>query len=410
MHLTFQKPGLAICVQSRPAESSLPRVYLMDISYFSGKFESYLRYKEIPFERITVTHAQLLNTVYAKTGLMKVPVMQTADGHWLSDTSPMIAFLEQAHPSAPVLPADPARRFLALLIEDYCDEWLWRPAMYYRWAFAPDRALNRLRAGREILSGGPLPGRWLAYYFAARQYLVFVRGDGVRRETRPTIEELYLESLSSLSNILREQPFLSGSAPGLVDFAFMGPMFRHFSIDPTPASIMRQRAPEVYEWVARLWNARASSFRARWTSAPRFDSKNWDAIFLRICRDYLPYLLQNARAFRLGRRRFDHASGGVLFRRLRTNAYRVLCRERLRESYLALASASKRQVDRRLNAIDPHWAETLEEDIASGQQDAYELPHRPLPPVGYLEKAWRFLGGTPRDRPASRLKQNNILH
>ena len=381
----------------------------MDISYFSGKLESYLLYKQIPFERIAVTHKQLLNTVYTKTGLMKVPVIKTADGEWLSDTSPMITFLERAYPSAPVLPVDPARRFLALLIEDYCDEWLWRPAMYYRWAFAPDRTLNRLRAGREIFSGGPLPGRWLAYYFAARQYLVFLRGDGVRRETRSTVEELYLESLSSLAKILREQPFLSGAAPGLVDFAFMGPMFRHFSIDPTPASIMRQRAPEVYEWVARVWNARAGSFRARLASAPGFDSRHWDAILLRICRDYLPYLRQNAHAFRSGRRRFDHASGGVLFRRIRTNAYRVLCRERLRESYFALSASSKRQVDRRLDAIDPHWAETLEEDIPSGQREAYELPHRVAPPVGLLEKAWRYLAGTPRDKPTSRMPQADHL-
>jgi len=33
-------------------------------------------------------------------------------------------------------------------------------------------------------------------------------------------------------------------------------MFRHFGIDPTPSRIMRNTAPAVYEWVARMWNAR----------------------------------------------------------------------------------------------------------------------------------------------------------
>jgi hypothetical protein len=32
----------------------------------------------------------------------------------------------------------------------------------------------------------------------------------------------------------------------------MGPMLRHFGQDPTPADIMRNRAPGVYEWVARM--------------------------------------------------------------------------------------------------------------------------------------------------------------
>ena len=35
-------------------------------------------------------------------------------------------------------------------------------------------------------------------------------------------------------------------------------MLRHFGQDPTPAEIMRSRAPGVYEWVARMWNLRAS--------------------------------------------------------------------------------------------------------------------------------------------------------
>ena len=33
------------------------------------------------------------------------------------------------------------QRFVALLVEDYADEWLWRPAMHYRWSYAHDREL-----------------------------------------------------------------------------------------------------------------------------------------------------------------------------------------------------------------------------------------------------------------------------
>ena len=37
----------------------------------------------------------------------------------------------------------------------------------------------------------------------------------------------------------------------------MGPMFRHFQQDPPPAEIMRSRAPGVFAWVGRMWNAKA---------------------------------------------------------------------------------------------------------------------------------------------------------
>jgi len=30
------------------------------------------------------------------------------------------------------------------LVEDYADEWLWRPALHYRWSYATDKhALSR---------------------------------------------------------------------------------------------------------------------------------------------------------------------------------------------------------------------------------------------------------------------------
>jgi hypothetical protein len=36
----------------------------------------------------------------------------------------------------------------------------------------------------------------------------------------------------------------------------MAPLFRHFFCDPVPGRIIRERAPGVHEWVARMWNLR----------------------------------------------------------------------------------------------------------------------------------------------------------
>ena len=40
--------------------------------------------------------------------------------------------LDGHYENGTIYPADPMLRFAALLIEDYADEWLWRPAMHYR--------------------------------------------------------------------------------------------------------------------------------------------------------------------------------------------------------------------------------------------------------------------------------------
>ena len=68
--------------------------YVADMSYFSGKMEAYLRYKEIPYERRVVTSGVMRDEVLPATGLMKVPVIRLADGRWLKDTTPMIDWFE----------------------------------------------------------------------------------------------------------------------------------------------------------------------------------------------------------------------------------------------------------------------------------------------------------------------------
>lgn len=98
------------------------RLYVFDISYFSGKMEAYLRYKGIPFERVEPSWGQIARTIYSETGHMKLPALQAPDGSWLRDTTPLIEWLEARHPEPPVPPADPAMRFLAHLLEDYADE------------------------------------------------------------------------------------------------------------------------------------------------------------------------------------------------------------------------------------------------------------------------------------------------
>ncbi len=194
------------------------RAYVSDVSYYSGKLEAYLRYAGIDHERIEVNTDMLRNTVLPATGVMKVPAMQCPDGRWLKDTTPMMRWLDQQHGRPSIYPSDPASHFIALLVEDYADEWLWRPAMYYRWNFADSHRLLRHRLGRELSDGTRYPAAGLGWYMRWRQYLTFVRDDGIRSHNEAQVQALYRRTLAQLSQRLQDRPFLLGERPSLSDW------------------------------------------------------------------------------------------------------------------------------------------------------------------------------------------------
>src|SRR6185295_16084620 len=132
-------------------------LYIFYISYFSGKMQAYLRYKEIPHRCIEPRWRDMVTLVYPNTGLMKVPVVQTPEGEWLQDSTPMIDWFERKYPQGAILPDDPFQAFFCRLLEDYADEWLWRPALHYRWSYAEDSKALGNRFSETFLADLPWP-------------------------------------------------------------------------------------------------------------------------------------------------------------------------------------------------------------------------------------------------------------
>lgn len=370
--------------------------YVADMSYFSGKMEAYLRYKEIPFERRVVDMKVLRDEILPATGLMKVPVLRLANGQWLKDTTPMIEWLDSRYPEPPVIPRDPVLRFMSKLVEDYADEWCWRAALYWRWKPKESRRLLMRRIGHEVLDDFPAPN-WLAgWYYGRRQIATYLRGDGLSAETEPVIAQSYLDLLDSMSVMLEEQPYLLGSHPTLVDFGLFGPMFRHYAQDPTPSRVMEERAPAVFAWVGRIWNARAHRF-GREPTLGDFSQPGW-AFFLReIAQSYWPFLIANARAWAAGEKRLDHRAHGVVYRHLRVVHYRVFCLQVLQDAYRGLAPPNREAVDALLR---PYGRLELIEGLDSGLIEEHELPLRPeRPQPSRLQRIKLALMGTPWDMP-----------
>jgi len=317
-------------------------VYGLDPSYYSGKLEGYLRYKEIPYRFEELSSASF-RTVFQHTGLLKMPAVALADGRWLTDTTPIIAWLESQQPEPAVIPADPVQAFVSRLVEDYADEWLWRPAMHYRWSYDGEHMGGRL--ADELLRDVRAPRFLRRRFIRRRQYTYFVPGDGVTPETRAHVERIYTDNLAWLEAVLAEQPFLLGARPTLADFGYFASMFRHFGIDPTPARIMRDTAPGVYAWVARLWNARASRDGGGALAPAGTVPATWAPILADVGGVYLPYLNANAAAYAGRAPRFDVVVQGVQYRSVPTSQYRVWCLEELRRHAQALSEDARARVE-----------------------------------------------------------------
>jgi len=331
--------------------------FVMDVSYFSGKLEAYLRYKGIPYARVEVGWRRLTTEILRATGAAEVPALRFGDGSWMTDSTPMIEWLERHAPPPAIVPDDPFQAFFVRLLEDYADEWLWRPALHYRWSFAADRRLLGERIAREVLYDVPGPVWLKAIGVRRRQRRRYVVGDGVTPATRAHVERVYLDTLARLDAILAVHPFLLGGRPCLADFGFFASMFRHFALDPTPSRLMRERAPRVWAWVARLWAARADTTAGPFVPPGALPAA-WNALLDDAGEAYLPYLAENAAAWAAGRGRFDFPVQGVVYRGLRPHRYRVWCRERLQHAFDALPPDAQGTVERRLAAHggwEPLW-------------------------------------------------------
>lgn len=322
-------------------------VYGTTCSYYTGKLEAYLRTKGIAYRLEAFSEANM-GRCARHTGVRQIPQVECPDGSWLVDTTLIIEYLEAVQPEPAVSPREPAVAFVSRLLEDYADEWLWRPAMHYRWSF-PETARLMSAWLAEHVRERRAPEWVKRRFWRTRQHGVFVRGDGVNAETRSAVEAAYLETLSALEGIFERRPYILGERPTEADFGFFASMFRHFLCDPAPGRIMREGAPGVHEWVARLWNTGPERIAA--APLPAALPDDLGPLLGAVAATYLPYLDANARAYAEGEKRVSYSVQGVSFEEP-VKPYRVWCRDRLHRAFADLADGPRAAVSAALGSAE----------------------------------------------------------
>ncbi len=349
------------------------RLHGLKLSYFTGKLEAYLQTKGIPFRFVEMDMADFRACARA-TGIAQMPQLEGADGTWLTDSTDIIRHFEDQRGDPSLRSSDPVTAFASLLLEDLFDEWFWRPALYYRWAFKDDAALMSARIAKTMLRDMPLPFVLRRRFILGRQRRVYLRQDGITPKTAPQVEALFHDALDALETCFQSRPFLFGERPLEADFGLFGPMFRHFSIDPTPAAIMRDRAPQTLLWVARLWASRPADLVG--AAIPSVIPDDLAPLFHMTGADYLPYLKANARALAEGARDVRYETRGLSWS-VPTAPYRARCLGDLQAGFQALDGVGQSQIEALLGS-----------GAAILTEEPIPVPHSPAPNTRPRDRLW----------------------
>jgi glutathione S-transferase len=226
------------------------RLYGAELSPYSVKVRSYLRFKGVPFEwlqRSQVRQEEFAR--YAKLPL--VPILVDANETAMQDSTPMIEALEREFAERSIVPDDPALAYVAALLEDYADEWLNKAMFHYRWTYPADQESAARRIVEMIFEGAEAPA---GVEDSVRARMVGrLHHVGSSPETAALIEGSFTRLLAMLDRLLAGRSYLFGGRPCLADFGLAGQLTQLLS-DPTPGALIKAQAPNVVRWIDRMEN------------------------------------------------------------------------------------------------------------------------------------------------------------
>ena len=223
----------------------MPEVTLhqWEISPFCGKVRKVLRHKGIAFT-VRNYNGLLATKAASLSPAGKLPVLDF-DGERVQDSSPIVTFLESRVPQPPLLPAAPAERALALVLEDWADESLYWIEVALRMG---DPAV--LPKAAELLSTGR-PGweRALLTFVLRRTYPKKLKAQGIGQLQPERVHALLFDHLASIEALLAAGPWLVGGTKSIADIAVSAQIDEIVRTSPLAPRVLAY--PRVRDWLVR---------------------------------------------------------------------------------------------------------------------------------------------------------------
>jgi glutathione S-transferase len=227
------------------------RVIGLEMSPYSLKVRSYLRYKKIPFEWVSRSRKQeALFQKHAKVQL--IPLVLFSDEDSLQDSTPIIERLEAEYPEPSIHPQDPAARFVSELLEEFGDEWCNKLMFQYRWGPKVDARSAARRIANLVFDRYPMRALIpLMVPFMIRRMVPRMAFAGANEINAPHLERSWRRTVALLEAHLAERAYLFGARPAFGDFGVWGNMNQAYS-DPTCGAYLSDHAPAVVRWIQKM--------------------------------------------------------------------------------------------------------------------------------------------------------------
>ena len=308
-------------------------------SPYSLKMRALMRYRRITH---IWSHGSKMQQLAAEKGLPPViPIIKYPDGSFRNDSTPVLYDLEARHKRRSVIPPDPAKAFIAHLLEDFADEWLTKAMFGYRWLEDVDQLQMSRWLSFDALKGGGLEtSQGMAEQFRERQVgrMAIV---GCTRENFPLIDDSTRRTMQALESHVVNEHWLFGTRPSLAEFGIYGQLSQ-LGVDPTAQAMMRTDFPHTFRWLLHVDDA--SGINGEWAAADAPLKPVVQQILAEVGRVYVPFLLANAEASEASETTFRIEVDGMPYEQ-GTFKYQLKCLRDLRSRYAALTAETRERVD-----------------------------------------------------------------
>ena len=316
------------------------RIFGVELSPYSVKTRSYFRYKGIPHEWVVrgpATQAEFQK--YAKLPL--VPLVVTPQGEGVQDSTPILERFEAEFPEPSIHPREPVAAFVSALLEEFGDEWGNKCMFHYRWRREEDQISGAERLAENMAPPGLDAEQRRGVVQGIRERMVsrvwFV---GSSDETAQQIEDSYQEVVALLERHLATRPYLFGARPAFADFGLWGQLYE-CSTDPTPGAILRERAPALLRWIARMQEPKAEGEFEPWSA---LEPTLFPLLEKQVGALFLPWSDANARAIAAGQEEFTVQLAGRPYTQM-PQKYHARSLAALRARYAAVPAGAKPALD-----------------------------------------------------------------
>jgi len=258
-------------------------------SYFTRKVTGYYDYTDRPWRLQPC--APTSNEAAAAAGWTGgIPVVTTPSGALMWDSTAIIEHLDlTAPPNRAVLPEHPTLRFLAYLIDDFSDEWFYRPAVGSRWSFDANTVAAGWQIAQELSAAIGLPGAVIRP-MVVQNMTASLPKLGVTPETiEAWMGEVLVPWLTALEAHLGDS-YLLGDRPCLADFAMFGANEAHFIGDPYCRELADEHGQATVAHTHRLLQPQDQTF-GDWIDPDAVPDSLVD-VLAQAGRHYLPWVAE----------------------------------------------------------------------------------------------------------------------